>query len=329
MKLPFATMLLAIALMASTRPSFGQYNFTTLDDPLGTNGTYAYGISGNDVVGFYQPSGGPLSGFLYDGSTYTTLSDPLGTTTAALGISGNTVVGFYSVNQGLVLGYGFTYNTSTQTYTTLDHGNSITEAIGISSNGTIVGQSDNDGFSYTNGVYTIFDVPQALAGTATTPTGIYGNIIAGSYTGAGGVNYGFIYNGTNYVTVDDPLATHVRNPLDNSQPGALGTFVNGIYGNVVVGYYYDSNYLGHGFLYDGTTYTTIDDPLGVKGTAINGIDGNNLVGSYVDGNGVEHGFEAALAPEPSTLDLLGAGLLIFAWATHRRAGSRGRRLPGR
>ena len=35
------------------------------------------------------------------------------------------------------------------------------------------------------------------------------------------------------------------------------------------------------FLYDGSTWTTLDDPLGV-GTFAYGIDGDNIVGFYAD-----------------------------------------------
>jgi hypothetical protein len=47
--------LLALFFLGMTGHSFAQYSFTTLDDPLGANGTSAFGISGNNVVGFYFP----------------------------------------------------------------------------------------------------------------------------------------------------------------------------------------------------------------------------------------------------------------------------------
>jgi hypothetical protein len=77
--------------------------------------------------------------------------------------------------------------------------------------------------------------------------------------------------------------------------------------------------MAHGFLYNGSTYTTVDDPLGVKGTEVLGVDGNNVVGTYFDSSDVPHGFETSVepAPEPTTLALAGLGslsLLLF----HRR-----------
>jgi hypothetical protein len=58
---------------------------------------YAYGVSGNDVVGYYNNESG-LFGFLYDTTTgtYTTFSVPGEQSTIAKGIDGNDIVGLYS-----------------------------------------------------------------------------------------------------------------------------------------------------------------------------------------------------------------------------------------
>ena len=82
--------------------------YTTLDNPAGTGGTYAYGISGNNIVGWYANSSGWQLGFLYNGSTYTTLNDPLGVNgTYANGISGNNIVGYYYDSSSGVSWSGF------------------------------------------------------------------------------------------------------------------------------------------------------------------------------------------------------------------------------
>lgn len=66
-----------------------------LDDPLGTLGTLPQGISGNNIVGYYIDAGGKAHGFLYNGSTYTTINypvpSPLGTVVE--GINGHNLVG--------------------------------------------------------------------------------------------------------------------------------------------------------------------------------------------------------------------------------------------
>jgi hypothetical protein len=57
-----------------------------------------------------------------------------------------------------------------------------------------------------------------------------------------------------------------------------------------VGLYLDANGVENGFLYDGTTWNTLNFP-GAKGTGVVGIDGNNLVGYYRKSpNGLAHGF---------------------------------------
>ena len=62
-------------------PLYSGGTYITLDDPLGTGGTYAYGINDvGQIVGDYTDSSGAHHGFLYSGGTYTTLDDPLGST---------------------------------------------------------------------------------------------------------------------------------------------------------------------------------------------------------------------------------------------------------
>jgi hypothetical protein len=78
--------------------------FATVDDPEGDGSlTVVTGVSGSTTVGFYNGNDNQY-GFIDDGSTFTTLSDPFaqpvgvgGTETEALGIAGQTIVGFYLV----------------------------------------------------------------------------------------------------------------------------------------------------------------------------------------------------------------------------------------
>ena len=84
-----------------------------------------------------------------------------------------------------------------------------------------------------------------------------------------------------------------------------GTFATGISGNDIVGYYFDASDTAHGFLFDGSTWTTLDDPSGEQ-TYPSGISGNTVVGYYLDPSTGIHGFEATV-PEPSTLALSAAG----------------------
>ena len=76
--------------------------------------------------------------------------------------------------------------------------------------------------------------------------------------------------------------------------GLKGTYVTGVSGGNVVGYYVDAGNVSHGFLYNGTTFTTLDDPNAGQGagqgTNVTAVSGNNVVGYYQDASGVEHGF---------------------------------------
>jgi hypothetical protein len=61
----------------------------------------------------------------------------------------------------------------------------------------------------------------------------------------------------------------------------------GISGNRIIGNYTDSQGGRHGFLFDGATYTTLDDPLfmGFGSTIAYGIDGDSIVGYTSDSAG--------------------------------------------
>jgi hypothetical protein len=73
-------------------------------------------------------------------------------------------------------------------------------------------------------------------------------------------------------------------------PGAYGTAADGISGSRIVGHCWDTNDNNQAFLYDGTSYTTLNVPEADYSTVANGISGNNIVGFYSDTNGDIHGF---------------------------------------
>ena len=77
-------------------------------------------------------------------------------------------------------------------------------------------------------------------------------------------------------------------------PGSYGTEPVGMSGTNIVGSYLDATNNTHGFLYNGSTWTNLDDPQaapgGVGGTYAQAIDGPNIVGFYGDSNGCAHGF---------------------------------------
>jgi hypothetical protein len=173
---------------------FGYYGFTesggnyvTLSDPLGTD-TYAEGIDGGNVVGIYENGG--YYGYIENNGIYTTLNDPSGNgITEPHGISGNTVV-------GVLAGPNFQgFSETGGVYTALDDvadGSSEVYAAGIDGS-TVVGFYNADaadhGFVETDGIYTALEVPGAIN---TSPYGISGNTIVGSYADDEGNTNGFI-----------------------------------------------------------------------------------------------------------------------------------------
>ena len=95
--------------------------------------TTANGISGNNIVGWYGNGvndAGILS-YVFNGTSYTTLHEPNDSDrngqTLASGISGNLVTGDY-YQFGVI--HGFTYNISTNTWTTVDNPNTNSGPMG-------------------------------------------------------------------------------------------------------------------------------------------------------------------------------------------------------
>jgi hypothetical protein len=101
----------------------------------------------------------------------------------------------------------------------------------------------------------------------------------------------------------------------------------GIDGNNIVGRYYDGGGY-HGFLYDGSTWTTLDGPGAWTFPA--GIDGDNIVGSLYLGPSVSYGFIAnsvtipgpAPVPEPVSLVSGAIGLACVGAYVRRRRRTR-------
>ena len=94
------------------------------------------------------------------------------------------------------------------------------------------------------------------------------------YYGLGGVDHSFIYDGSTFTPLDDPLAAIGLDTADG-----LGTMATGISGNKVVGIYADTTGVVRSFLFDGTNYSDLSYP-GSLATFVNGIDGNNIVGTF-------------------------------------------------
>jgi len=275
MKITRTLLVLLGSLLLATPVAQGQFSAQTLDVPNATD-TYAQGISGSNVVGYYLDTNGTFHGFLYNGSNYSTLDDPTAATgpglnvgTFAQGIDGTNVVGFYVGSDNM--DHGFLFNGSS--YTTLDdpRGAGGTTPFGISGANIVGSYSDNaefpdvQGFLYNGGTYTPLG--------ALSAQGISGGSIVGNYPpDTSGYSHGFLYNGSSYLTLGGP------NGLGN-------TYALGISGSNIVG---NDGY--NSFLYDGNTYTTLYQLDAYDATYAQGIFGNTIVGYYTDGNHAKHGF---------------------------------------
>jgi hypothetical protein len=104
----------------------------------------------------------------------------------------------------------------------------------------------------------------------------------------------------------------------NDPNGVNGTFITGISGSTIVGYYWDNYYNVNGFTYNGSAFTTVNDPNGVNGTYITGISGSTIVGCYYDNNNNVQSFVASTVPEPSTYALFGIGAIGILIVAYRR-----------
>src|SRR5262249_16094101 len=83
-----------------------------------------------------------------------------------------------------------------------------------------------------------------------------------------------------YTTIDVPLA--------DTKFGSAAYGINDA--GQIVGWYYDSNVVYHGFLLSVCVYTTFNDSLAIRGTGRYGINAlGQIVGSYAADLG-DHGF---------------------------------------
>jgi probable HAF family extracellular repeat protein len=257
------------------------YSFTTIDVP-GANGiTAASGINDNgQIVGYFRDALA-FHGFLDTGDSFTTLDGPdecFGLFTEAYGIN----------NIGQIVGIestsavnndGFVYTDGN--FTIFDvPGAGDTVVRGINDSGQIVGYFNfGHGFVDTGGIFTTIDVPGA---TGTPAYGINNSgQIVGSFGDASGV-HGFVYTDGNFTTLDVPGATRTT---------AFG--INN--GGQIVGSFTDATGT-HGFVYTGGSFTTIDIPGAISTNASGINDSGQIVGYFQDATG-EHGFLASPVPE--------------------------------
>lgn len=279
------------------------------------------------MVGYTTSGSGPLdvsTGFLYDGSSFTTLSGPAGAVSSfASGVSdGGVVVGSF-----------------TSTRVTNEQGD------------VVPGPSSS--FIYTAGSYVRFDVPGATE-TYLRAISPDGRLMSGYYIDAAGRGVGFIYDRTTGVRTDvskaNSLLTIAQGINNNGQmvgsdiltgpPTTRPGFVYDVASNLrtdlaiagmprtairsiaddgeMAGWFIDAGGLQHGFVGLTTGYEQIDF-LGAGATYVEGSNNAGvLVGGYTLGD-TTRAFIAMRVPEPGTWVLAGVALLALGVSRRRRA----------
>ena len=187
--------------------------------------TTSYGINNaGSIVGSYFDSTGD-HGFLYTGGQYTPIDPPGSMNTVAYGINDSgTVVGTY-IDSITRQRQGFIYARGNYT-TIVAPGNFVygTLFLGINNSGSIVGEVWDEqafntehiassGFIYTNGTFTLFNVPVLLSPGTYTFTEAHGinnaGIVVGDYYD-GTTTRGFLYAGGQYTLIDVPGASYTE-----------------------------------------------------------------------------------------------------------------------
>ncbi len=244
-----------LGLIAPARAQTAAFDFQTLDAPTAA-GTYANGLSRGNIVGYWRDADYVAHSFIYNvaAKTWTTLDDPEAGRRPNMGSFAKGIAG------NNVVGYR---ETDKQ------------EEVGFL-------------YSLTTKKFTTIIHPASAQGSHLTGISADGNV-TGHFRGEKFDTHGFVYNVATqaFVTLDHPAAKE-SGPADFK-----GTFVCGISGGKLVGYYRDGAGSYTGFVFDGSAYTPLNHPAAVagsnSGTRVTGIAGGSIVGQFQDAAGW-HGF---------------------------------------
>jgi hypothetical protein len=167
----------------------------------------------------------------------------------------------------------------------------------------------------TRGAIVLFDAPGA--GTTGDGAGTFPQGIAEDGTVCGWVSVPGLGHQLGFVHSSDGTIVSF-NPRRSVQTYALSVGGN----DVVVGYYFDSARVKHGFLRasDGTMKTYDARGAGTnanQGTVVNAINGNgDITGTVIDRGGLAHGFVRSAAGKLVVFDAPGAGTAVQGEGTY-------------
>jgi len=276
-----------VAVSTHTRPAILHYAFQLFDYP-GAVQTRSRAVNDlGTVAGGYTDSNGIAHGFLrYADGSFVTVDVAGASLTELAGINNlGVVVGNYTDSNGLSHGFQRTPN---GTVTTVDYPGALDSfAFDINKHGDIVGaygdQFTSTGFLLHAGVFSSIADPNA-APMQTLAIGINASgLVSGSYTDTAGNDHGVLLRGTDYMTVDFPMAGFTDGDRIND------------WGQLVGGYF--SGGPSHGFVYDSTRnqFLSLDAP-DVASSLARGINNwgqvTGIYRTFIDTS--QHGFIATL-----------------------------------
>jgi uncharacterized membrane protein len=226
-------------------------------------------------------------GFRMSGSSFAKLSFPGASQTGPVGINKSSdIVGIYMLPDNSIHGFLL----AGKTYTSLDYpGAAYSYSLAINDSGQIVGNWNDGagtlhGYVYSSGVFTSIDPPGSLY---TEADGIdkAGDIV-GLYCD-GVACRGYLLHSGVFTIIDYPGATSTGVYGINDKGQMVGA-----YGTGAIVQNFDQQ---HGFLYDGSTFTSFDAPFGgVVVTWARGINNKSqIVGFYEDNTLSDFGFLAS------------------------------------